>query len=237
MRALAGTKVTRFCELPGGEYSGLPANYGASPANRVANAVTIRKTTRHLYAGLPPPTAIARPQLLTPQVIVPAVLVPLIGYRLYRRFRSNFGPQPIQPQRKMVRIALLSVVVAMFVTFALRSPTNPAALLEALAGGLIAGAAVAVLGLRYTQFSTNEKGSFYTPNSYIGAAVTLLLVGRITYRMILLFTSPQVTAQPANPYASLAQSPLTLTLLMLTLGYYLTYTAGILIRSRKPAQG
>ena len=176
--------------------------------------------------------------MLTPQVIVPAVLVPLIGYRLYRRFRSNFGPQPIQPQRKMVRIALLSVVVAIFASLALRSPTHSAALLEAVAGGLIAGAAIAMLGLQLTQFSSNEKGSYYTPNSYIGVAVTLVLVGRITYRMIVVFTAPQMAAQaPPNPYDSLAQSPLTLALLMLTLGYYLTYTAGILIKSRKQAAG
>ena len=172
--------------------------------------------------------------MITPQVIVPAVLVPLIGYRMYLRFRANVGRQLFQPQRIMVRIALLAVVVAIFASLALRSPTSSAALLEALAGGLISGAAVAVLGLRLTQFSSDEKGSYYTPNSYIGAAVTLLLVGRITYRMIVMFTMPQVAAQPpADPYASMAQSPLTLAMLMLTLGYYLTYSAGILIKSRK----
>ncbi len=171
--------------------------------------------------------------MITPQVIVPAVLVPLIGYRMYVRFRSHFGRQPVQPTRIMVRLALLAAVVAMFAWFIPHSPT----LLEALAGGLIAGGAIALLGLQLTQFSSDEKGSYYIPNSYIGAAVTLLLVGRIVYRMTIMFTMPDMAAQApsGNPYASMSQSPLTLSLLMLTLGYYLTYSAGVLIRSRRHA--
>jgi hypothetical protein len=106
----------------------------------------------------------------------------------------------------------------------------------ALAGGLIAGGAIAPVGLRLTQFSSDEKGSYYVPNSYIGAAVTLPLVGRIVYRMTVMFTMPDMAAQASNnPYASMSQSPLTLSLLMLTLGYYITYSAGILIRSRRHA--
>ena len=107
----------------------------------------------------------------------------------------------------------------------------------ALAGGLIAGGAIALVGVRLTQFSSDERGSYYVPNSYIGAAVTLLLVGRIVYRMTVMFTMPDMAAQASNgnPYASMSQSPLTLSLLMLTLGYYITYSAGILIRSRRHA--
>jgi len=176
--------------------------------------------------------------LITPQVLVPAVLVPLVGYRLYMRFRANVGRQTLQPQRIAIRLALLLLVIGLFAWAALQStlhsPTHSAALLEALVGGLIAGAAIAMLGLSLTQFSSDEKGRYYTPNLYIGAAVTLLLVGRIVYRMTVMFTMPQMAAPPgsADPFASMAQSPLTLALLMLTLGYYLTFSAGVLLKSR-----
>jgi hypothetical protein len=138
----------------------------------------------------------------------------------------------------MLRLGLLSLVLAIFVSTIIHFPT----LLEAAAGGLIAGALIAALGLRLTQFSSDEKGRYYTPNSYIGAAVTLLLVGRITYWMIMIFMMPGAAATAAqapaggNPFASLGQSPLTLAMLMLTLGYYLTYFAGVLIKSRALAR-
>ncbi|MEJ1966887.1 MAG: DUF1453 domain-containing protein [Gammaproteobacteria bacterium] len=170
--------------------------------------------------------------MITPQVIVPALLAPLIGYRIYRRFRANFGQQPVQPNRIVVRLVVLSLVVALFVAFAIHSAT----LLEGAAGGLIAGAALAMLGLRHTKFSSDANGSYYTPNTYIGLVVTLLLVSRIVYRLTTMFLVPQIAAPlPADPYASMGQSPLTLALLMLTLGYYLAYFAGILIKTRKPA--
>jgi hypothetical protein len=167
--------------------------------------------------------------LLTPQVIIPTLLVPLFGYRLYRRFRANFGRQPVQHTRMVVLLVILAVVVAIFLLGALRS--TPA--LEAAAGGLIAGVLVGVLGLRLTRFESDEKGRYYTPNSYIGAAVTLLLVGRIVYRMVSMYSMPQLAPAPGtDPFAAMTQSPLTLAMLMLTLGYYLTYTSGVLYKSR-----
>jgi hypothetical protein len=170
--------------------------------------------------------------LLSPQVIVPTLLVPLIGYRLYRRFRANFGRQTVQPARMVVRIVILSLVAALFVSVAMHS----AAALEAVAGGLLAGVLVAVAGLRFTRFESDEKGRYYTPNSYIGGAVTLLLVTRLAYRMFSIYSGPQLVApvSGADPFEAMTRSPLTLAMVMLTVGYYLLYTAGVLYRSRSP---
>jgi hypothetical protein len=167
--------------------------------------------------------------LLTPQVVVPTLLVPLIGYRLYRRFRANFGRQTVQHTRMVVRIVILALVVGLFSMAALRSV--PA--LEAVAGGLAAGVLVGVLGLRLTLFEADASGRYYTPNSYIGAAVTLLLVGRLVYRVVTMYSMPQQFAVGAgpDPFATMSQSPLTLAMVMLTVGYYLTFTAGVLYKS------
>jgi len=166
--------------------------------------------------------------LLAPQLIVPTLLVPLIGYRVYRRFRSNIGRQTVQHTRMVVRLCILAAVVALFGAIAMRS--MPA--LEAAGGGLLAGVLLAVLGLRLTRFESDANGRYYTPNPYIGAGVTLLLVGRLVYRMTLMYSAPQFAPPPGgDPFATLTQSPLTLAMAMLTVGYYLMYTAGVLFKS------
>lgn len=167
--------------------------------------------------------------MLTPQVIVPTLLVPLIGFRLYRRFRANFGRQTVQHTRMVVRLVILALVTTLLMAFAARS--MPA--LQAAGGGAIAGVLLGVLGLRLTRFDTDAQGRYYTPNPYIGATVTLLLVGRLVYRMSTIYSTPQLAPPPGtDPFAAMAQTPLTLTFIMLTVGYYLMYTAGVLYKSR-----
>jgi hypothetical protein len=168
---------------------------------------------------------------MTPQALLPALLVPLIGYRLYRRFRSNFGQQPIQTNRMIVRIVLFSVLGTIFLVAAVSAPT---ALAPAL-GGLALGATVGVVGLRLTRFDIGPDGNFYTPNAYIGATVTALLVARLVYRFVAVAPNVQMAAQngpPANPLASYQQNPLTSAILMLTIGYYIVYFAGVLLKAR-----
>lgn len=168
--------------------------------------------------------------MLTPQVLVPTLLVPFIGYRLYRRFRANFGRQPVQPTRKVVRLVIFTLVAGLILAVA----TTSAPAFEAAGGGLLAGVLLGVLGVRLTQFDADAQGRYYTPNSYIGGAVTLLLVMRLVYRMFSLYSTAQLApAAGTDPFARMTQSPLTLTFFMLTIGYYLMYTAGVLYKSRE----
>ena len=74
--------------------------------------------------------------------------------------------------------------------------------------------------------STNDIGHFYTPNTHIGIALSVLFVGRIAYRYIV--RNDPVTAPN---HAPLFQSPLTLLIVGLTVGYYIVYQAGILIHN------
>jgi hypothetical protein len=169
--------------------------------------------------------------LLTPQVIVPTLLVPLIGWRVYRRMRSSIGQQPFQPARKVTRLVIFSVITALFLWVA----THSAPAMEAAGGGLLAGVVLGIVGVRLTRFHSDEKGLYYTPNTYIGAGVTLLLVGRLVYRMVSVYSTPQFAAAPlpgTDPFAQMTQNPLTFALVMLTIGYYLAYTAGVLYKSR-----
>ena len=65
--------------------------------------------------------------------------------------------------------------------------------------------------------------------------MTLLLVGRLVYRMVTIYSTPQLAPPPGtDPFAAMTQSPLTLAMVMLTIGYYLMYTAGVLYKSKSP---
>jgi hypothetical protein len=162
---------------------------------------------------------------MDPKLITPILIGALVVWAIVRRVRRTFGRQRVQSARMGSRIGILTLAaVAVFVTSAMRS----AALLEALAGGLVCGAALGYLGLRHTRFEVTNEGRFYTPHTYIGLAVMLLFLGRLAYRFLYLATDPGAAA-------AYQRSPLTLGTFGLLVGYYLLYYAGILLRTRASA--
>jgi hypothetical protein len=173
---------------------------------------------------------------MTPQALVPALLIPLIGWRLYRRFKSNIGRQELRPTRMTVRIVILTLIGALFVWGVTLHPTSAA--LSATLGGLALGAAIGMVGLRLTKFDFSPTGNYYTPNTYLGASLSALLVARIIYRFFIVGTAAQMSYQQGggDPFAAYSSSPLTLLILMLTVGYYIAYNAGLLLKARSHSQ-
>jgi len=136
--------------------------------------------------------------------------------------RRNIGRQPLRPRRAITSIVILSVLSVLIVGASLRNINLPLG----FGGGLLLGALLGFVGLKLTQFETTDEGHFYTPNTHIGIALSVLFVGRIAYKYIP--SSNAATAQnPALPF----QSPLTLFIFGLTVGYYLVYQTGILIHN------
>jgi len=158
-----------------------------------------------------------------------AVMAALIVLALYRRFRRLFGRQPLQPARMKMRIAALALVAVVLVLRAMHSPDLAAAGLA----GLVAGAALAYVGLRLTRFDVMPAGVFYTPNGYIGAILSALLLSRLAYRFLVLYPTLQSAhAEGADPFTMFQRSPLTLALFGIVIGYYIAYSIGLLVRSR-----
>jgi hypothetical protein len=153
---------------------------------------------------------------------LPIFLAGLFAWSIYRRVRRNIGRQPLRPSRAIRSIVILSLVS---VLIAVTSSQNTNLLLG-FGGGLLLGALLGFVGLKLTRFETTEEGHFYIPNTHIGVALSVLFVGRIIYKHI---PSGNATAAP-NP-ALPFQSPLTLFILGLTVGYYLVYQTGILIHN------
>jgi cytochrome b561 len=93
-----------------------------------------------------------------------------------------------------------------------------------LAGSLVFGSLLGVYGLRQTRFESTPQGLFYTPHAHLGIALSLLLIGRLLYRLIELYALDTATPRSAPEFA---QSPLTLAIFGLLASYYIAYAVGL----------
>ena len=152
----------------------------------------------------------------------------LVAFALYRRFRRLFGRQLLSPARLKFRIGLLSIVAAMF---ALRGFVASDIAIAGVVGFAIGGA-LAWLGVRLTRFERTPNGIYYTPNAIIGAAVSLLLIGRLAYRFFAVYPAMQAAhLGGGDPLSAYQKSPLTAALFGVAIGYYIAYYVGVLLRS------
>jgi hypothetical protein len=172
------------------------------------------------------------------QALAPALLVPLFGFVLYRRVRRNIGRQSLRPTQLTVRIAMLALATVMIAT----SLARGADLQLWLAAGTLPGIALAIYGLKLTRFEISPQGSFYTPNPYLGIAISMVLIARIVYRMIQVWPAMQSARQAAepgamtvSPLAMSTSTPITMALLGLVIGYYIAYCVGLLRHARGSA--
>lgn len=162
------------------------------------------------------------------------LLAAVVIFAIYRRFRRNFGRQPLRPARMKIRIALLVFVGASLAPAALRSGA-----FSTMAIGAVCGAALGVWGAQRTRFVTVAQRLHYVPHTYTGVAVSLLFLGRLVYRLVQAYLSPPASSaapgfDPAaglSP-ASVVQSPLTLGLFFVLAGYYICYYALVLWKSK-----
>jgi NhaP-type Na+/H+ or K+/H+ antiporter len=146
----------------------------------------------------------------------------LIAWGIYRRVRRNIGRQPLRPRRLIVSLVVFSLVSVLLFSLSLPFPK----MLLGIGGGILLGALLGFVGLRLTKFETTEQGHFYTPNTHIGVALSLLFVGRMLYRIWLVGGPSPAPGQP-----QLFQSPLTLFIFGLIAGYYLVYYIGLFVHT------
>ncbi|HEU4669772.1 MAG TPA: DUF1453 domain-containing protein [Dyella sp.] len=168
---------------------------------------------------------------MTPNLAPVAIMVPVLGFAVWRRVRSQFGRQPIRRGRMQARIAIFAVVGVLMALGGLYNLR----LLEGLAGGVVLGAMLGMLGLRLTRFERSADGSDgYIPNPWIGAVLTALLVARLAWRFLVAMPQMQhLPAAGAGAPPAIGNSPLTLLVLGLLVGYYVTYFSGLLVHHRR----
>ncbi len=167
---------------------------------------------------------------MDPKLITPILMAAVVLFAIYRRVRRTIGRQPFQPRRMQIRMIVLGVFGAIALAFSLRDMEVGGAMVA----GLVGGAALGLFGVRYTKFETTPEGQFYTPHTYIGLFVTLLFLGRLAYRFIVLMPTINAGAQvDANPYASFQKSPLTMAIFGIVIGYYIAYYGAVIREMRK----
>lgn len=158
-------------------------------------------------------------------------LVPVIGLILWRRLRRQFGSQRIRRKAMILRIVVVGIFLALMLPFAVRDVQVAGGLLAGLAGGVLLG----VVALRLTRFETDpDKGDCYIPNTWIGALLAVLLLGRLAYRFLVEIPEmQQMAAHAGGQPPAFVESPLTLVIIGLVMGYYLSYYAGLLVHHRR----
>ena len=163
------------------------------------------------------------------KLVVPFLIGTFVLFAIYRRVRRNIGRQPVQPVRMRSRMFLLGVIGALIAIGATRDIN----LIGAMLGGLVGGVALAWFALKHTKFEKTAQGDFYTPHTYIGVGVSMLLLARLAYRFIAIYPSMHAAAQAdQNPFAAFQRSPLTLAIFGVLIGYYVLYYAGVLRTSK-----
>jgi len=163
------------------------------------------------------------------KLFLPIMMGAFILFAIYRRVRRNIVRQAVQPARMRSRMIILSIIGALITLGAMRDVN----LLGAMLAGIAGGAALGWFGLQHTKFEKTEQGDFYTPHTWIGLVVSLLLLGRIAYRLIVIYPSLHAATQAdQNPFAAFQRSPLTLAIFGVLVGYYVFYYAGVLRASK-----
>jgi hypothetical protein len=93
---------------------------------------------------------------MAPHITMPLAMIPVVAFMIWRRIRVQFGPQPIRRKRMIARIAIFAVIGCLIGFAAIHNTL----ILDGLAGGVIAGAALGLLGLRLSRFELDPvKGS------------------------------------------------------------------------------
>lgn len=162
------------------------------------------------------------------------IMLPIIALIVWRRVSRQFGRQPIRRKRMIVRIAIFALLGGMLALGGLQR----IALAEGLLAGVLVGAALGLLGLRLTRFEVDpRKGDCYVPNPWIGALLTVLLLGRLAWRFMVLWPQMRQAAAAAGAYPMQpigpVSTPLTMLVIGLLVGYYIAYYSGVLIHHRR----
>ena len=142
----------------------------------------------------------------------------LIAWGIYRRVRRNIGRQPLRPTRIIISLVVLTLISVLLTFISLEFPK----LLLGVGAGVALGVALGFVGLRLTKFETTDQGHFFTPNTHIGIALSVLLAARLLYRFWVYSGAGPAPGQP-----QLFQSPLTMFVAGLNIGYYFVYRIGL----------
>jgi hypothetical protein len=167
--------------------------------------------------------------------IWPLLVAALAVFMIYRRLRRSFGRQPVRPLRMTLRMVILIALGLSLLPLALRS--MELLLVEILCAA--AGVGLALWGAQRTRYLRHNGQLHYIPHTYTGIAVSLLVTGRIVYRLASVYLAGHAMgpgmsgdSPPAFAPTAMVRSPVTVGLLFVLIGYYVCYYSRILWKSK-----
>jgi len=140
-----------------------------------------------------------------------------VGFMMFRRIRRNIGQQRWRPGSVRFRLVVVSVVALLLLAGGAFVPHGAWAVPLALA----AGGALGWLSLGHTHVHWDGGQKVYTPNPWIGGALSVVLLGRLAWRMT------QLQAGAAQPQHA---SALTMAIAGILMGYSIVYLGGLMRR-------
>jgi len=102
-----------------------------------------------------------------------------------------------------------------------------------------AGVALALWGAKRTRYLKIGEQLYYVPHTYTGIAVSLLVIGRLVYRFVQLYSTGYApgagmagASAPGFATAPMLQNPITVGLFFVLIGYFVCYYSRILWKSK-----
>ena len=158
--------------------------------------------------------------------LTPYLFTGLVGAAYLRRIAGNFGRRPWRPVRTGIRLGLLSLALLALLAAAIYVPG--AGLAVAL--GIAAGATLAGFALHHNHAEIVDGVAGYTPNPWIGGLLSLLLVGRLLWRMGRVDTAIMTSGSAGFGQQA---SPLTLGIAAMLVGFYVVNSIGLFVQMRR----
>lgn len=168
---------------------------------------------------------------MQPQSYSFIIILLLVAFGIYRRVRRNVGWQLLNERRLKVRSIIFLVIGLIFLA---EGAFHLVSLISDIIGiGL--GAALAYYGAGLTRYEQRKGNWFFMPNTWIGIGVIVLFLGRLAYRLYIVFTMEKTIAASHGttpPNMSTFSNSWTSGLLLIMFAYYVFYYT-IVIRKHK----
>lgn len=163
---------------------------------------------------------------------LPFVLLLAMPLSLVQRYRLGKARRPVRRWLVLINFALLLVSVAFFVwSAALTNFWVPNAFHYALLGVLI-GLLLALVGLAMTRWEATGTTIHYTPNRWLVLILTFAVTLRLLYGLWRVWDKWHTAGHDGSWLASAGVAD-SLGVGGAVLGYYVCYTAGLLVRLRR----
>ena len=165
-----------------------------------------------------------------------AISFGLVLFIIYRRFRRNFGKQPLNRKRLKFRIGLLTVVGVLL----LPAARSSAVLALSIVVGLGIGVALGIWATKHTRFEKHDDKLYYIPHTYAGMVVSALFLGRLIYSFVLrssVFSLAFMDGGGLSPgdfggFSGIYHNPVTRCVFFILIGYYIYYYSYVLRESK-----